>query len=71
MPEIEITGDGTARGIWAMFDYVEWDQRRSGPRVGLEGYGHYREEYKKARTASGALPAHAWNVSGSTGSVGR
>ena len=25
MPEIEITGDGTARGIWAMFDYVEWD----------------------------------------------
>ena len=25
MPEIEITGDGTARGIWAMSDYVEWD----------------------------------------------
>ena len=24
MPEIEITGTRTARGIWAMADYVEW-----------------------------------------------
>jgi hypothetical protein len=46
MPEIEITGDGTARGIWAMFDYVEWDEQ-DGERVGLQGYGHYREEYKR------------------------
>ncbi len=46
MPEIEITGDGTARGIWAMFDYVEWDEQ-DGARVGLQGYGHYREEYKR------------------------
>jgi hypothetical protein len=46
MPEIEITGDGAARGIWAMFDYVEWDER-DGTRVGLQGYGHYREEYKR------------------------
>ena len=44
MPEIEITGDGTARGIWAMFDYVEWDAQ-DGTRVGLQGYGHYVEEY--------------------------
>ena len=28
MPEIEITGDDTARGIWAMFDYVEWPEQR-------------------------------------------
>jgi hypothetical protein len=46
MPEIEITGDGTARGVWAMFDYVEWDEQ-DGARVGLQGYGHYREEYKR------------------------
>jgi len=46
MPEIEITGDGIARGIWAMFDYVEWDEQ-DGARVGLQGYGHYREEYKR------------------------
>jgi hypothetical protein len=44
MPEIEITGDGTARGVWAMFDYVEWSQQ-DGSRTGLKGYGHYLEEY--------------------------
>ena len=44
MPEIEITGDGTARGVWAMFDYVEWPEQ-DGTRFGLQGYGHYREEY--------------------------
>jgi uncharacterized protein (TIGR02246 family) len=44
MPEIEVTGDGTARGTWAMFDYVEWPSG-DGERVGLQGYGHYEEEY--------------------------
>jgi SnoaL-like domain len=44
MPEIEITGDGTARGVWAMFDFVEWPEQ-DGKRTGLQGYGHYREEY--------------------------
>ncbi len=46
MPEIEITGDGTARGVWAMFDYVEWPEN-DGVRNGLQGYGHYREEYRR------------------------
>ncbi len=41
MPEIEITGDTTARGIWAMSDYVEM------PGLTLKGYGHYEEEYVK------------------------
>jgi hypothetical protein len=44
MPELELTGPDTARGTWAMFDFVEWPpdgERRSG----LVGYGHYREEY--------------------------
>ena len=44
MPEIEITGDGTARGTWAMHDYVEWPET-DGRRNGLHGYGHYVEEY--------------------------
>ncbi len=41
MPEIEITGDTTASGIWAMSDYVEM------PGLILKGYGHYEEEYVK------------------------
>jgi hypothetical protein len=45
MPEIEITGADTARGVWAMFDYVEWPGGDDGTRVGLTGYGHYLEEY--------------------------
>ena len=44
MPEIEITGDDSARGVWAMFDYVEWPEV-DGRRNGLHGYGHYVEEY--------------------------
>ena len=28
MPEIEITGPTTARGIWAMYDYVSWGDER-------------------------------------------
>jgi uncharacterized protein (TIGR02246 family) len=45
MPEIKITGPDTARGIWAMYDYVEWPPLEDGSRVGLHGYGHYHEEY--------------------------
>ncbi len=44
MPEIEITGPDSARGVWAMFDYVEWPAQ-DDHRVGLHGYGHYVEEY--------------------------
>lgn len=45
MPEIEITGASTARGTWAMFDFVEWPPSDGGERRGLKGYGHYLEEY--------------------------
>lgn len=45
MPEIELTGADTARGTWAMADYVEWPATESGARVGLHGYGHYLEDY--------------------------
>ena len=41
MPEIELTGPDTARGIWAMEDIVAF------PTMALHGYGHYHEEYRK------------------------
>ncbi|MFH1350336.1 MAG: nuclear transport factor 2 family protein [Pseudomonadota bacterium] len=41
MPEIELTSDTTATGIWAMFDYVQLPART------FKGYGHYEEEYVK------------------------
>jgi hypothetical protein len=47
MPEIEVTGESTARGTWAMFDYVEWPPREGRGRVGITGYGHYVDEYAR------------------------
>ncbi len=61
-PEIELTSDTTARGVWAMEDRLWW--RRDGAHGGagddggsggdtagteewLHGYGHYHEEYRK------------------------
>jgi uncharacterized protein (TIGR02246 family) len=46
MPEIELTGSDTASGIWAMSDYVEFPPR-DGARVGLQGYGHYHDSYRR------------------------
>ena len=42
MPEIELLSATEARGIWAMFDYVDFKPSR-----GIRGYGHYHEEYRK------------------------
>lgn len=41
MPEIELTGPASARGVWAMEDVIE------GPRLSLHGWGHYEESYVK------------------------
>ena len=41
MPEIELTSDTTAKGIWPMEDYV-----LNGD-FEFRGYGHYRETYEK------------------------
>jgi hypothetical protein len=41
MPEIEFTGDDTATGVWAMFDWVD-DPGRGGA---WQGFGHYHERY--------------------------
>jgi hypothetical protein len=50
MPEIVITGPDTARGVWAMFDWVEFEEEHDtgrGVNRGFTGYGHYEEEYRK------------------------
>jgi hypothetical protein len=44
-PEIRFTGPDTARGIWALFSYVE---RPGQPqRDGTRGYGHSEEGYRR------------------------
>jgi uncharacterized protein (TIGR02246 family) len=43
MPEIDLTSDTTATGIWALNDIVIWS---TGMR--LDGYGHYHETYEKS-----------------------
>ncbi len=45
MGEVEITGEATARGIWAMEDIV-LDPPGSGL-LHLHGYGHYHDTYAK------------------------
>jgi hypothetical protein len=44
MPEIVRHGPDAARGIWAMFDLVEWP---GGDERSFVGYGHYEEKYRK------------------------
>ena len=45
MPEIEITGPDTARGVWAMDDIVQF---REGMHLkGMHGFGHYHESYAR------------------------
>ena len=41
MPEIELEGPDRARGVWAMYDYVD------APGFVLHGFGHYEERYRK------------------------
>ena len=45
MPEIELTSDTTATGIWAMEDHLWWPE--DSPLRHLHGYGHYHETYRK------------------------
>jgi len=41
-PELELTSETTARGVWALEDVV-----RLAPALNLRGYGHYHETYVK------------------------
>lgn len=45
MPEIAITGPRSARGVWAMEDYLEFPG--DPPALVLHGRGHYFEEYER------------------------
>ncbi|MGB3302499.1 nuclear transport factor 2 family protein [Gordonia sp. (in: high G+C Gram-positive bacteria)] len=43
-PQIELTSNTTARGIWAMEDHLWWTN--GDHEEHLHGYGHYHEEYR-------------------------
>ena len=43
-PEIELTSDTTATGIWAMEDKLWWTNGEAEEH--LHGYGHYHEQYR-------------------------
>ena len=42
MPEIELTGETTAEGVWALEDYNLWEDGSQN-----HGWGHYVETYEK------------------------
>ncbi len=44
-PEITLTSDTTATGIWAMEDELWWTNGDAEEH--LHGYGHYHEKYRK------------------------
>lgn len=45
-PEITLTSDTTATGVWAMEDKLWWTNAETGVEEHLHGYGHYHEEYR-------------------------
>ena len=49
-PEMVLTSSTTATGVWAMEDYVEWQNggavKEAPGAKGFRGYGHYEEEYR-------------------------
>jgi len=45
-PEIELTSETTATGIWAMEDMLRWPNGKE-----MHGYGHYHETYEKVHGA--------------------
>jgi len=42
MPEIALTSETSARGVWAMQDFLRWPNGME-----LRGYGHYHETYER------------------------
>jgi SnoaL-like domain len=56
-PEIALTSETTASGIWAMHDVVVWPEGTPRPVPGLNsltGFGHYHETYR--------LDAGEWRI---------
>ncbi|MEW2548166.1 nuclear transport factor 2 family protein [Streptomyces sp. NPDC047002] len=53
LPEIEVTGEDTATGIWAMEDRLYFADG-----TGLHGWGHYHDTYRRTgadRRVSGSV----------------
>jgi len=46
-PEIAITSETTATGIWAMEDLLRWSRDSARPNQTLHGFGHYLETYER------------------------
>jgi len=46
MPEITFVDDRTAKGVWAMFDWVD-NSSGSADATSMQGFGHYHETYRK------------------------
>ena len=46
MPEIEITSPTTARGVWAMQDFLKMPEGSPLGFKSLVGWGHYTETYE-------------------------
>jgi hypothetical protein len=46
MPEIEITSPTTARGIWAMQDFLQMPEGSPLGMKSMVGWGHYHETYE-------------------------
>ena len=45
-PEIDVTSETHATGIWAMEDMLRWPS--GAPLASMHGYGHYHDTYEKA-----------------------
>jgi hypothetical protein len=61
MPEISIDSPTEARALWNLYDYVEWPpDPATGERRGIEGYGRYRETYRKI---DGEWKMTTWHLS--------
>lgn len=58
-PEIELTSETTARGIWPMEDMLRWDEGSGSPVRALHGFGHYFEDYAKV---GGAWKIASWKL---------
>lgn len=46
-PEITLTSDARATGIWAMEDMLRWEPGSGAPIRALHGFGHYHETYSR------------------------
>jgi hypothetical protein len=47
MPEIEVTSETTATGVWAMEDLLRWPEGSGSAITWMHGFGHYHETYER------------------------